>query len=351
MSLMSLANVKKFTDKLAICYEEIRRATGYASGSAVAGTNRNRLVNLQASIAALADTSLEQEYDFAPAAMSAPGYSNPYYSMRDFKNVISSLNSHCQARGSSVDATINNLVTYLAYYNGSGGAKFNALLHPAFTLLAADHGIIIPASATFHPGLHPSLDATTYPNGFGTRAFGGSATIGASANTTSYSAPVPVLEVTTNFADGTAPPTYSIAGTDDTGAAMTWTANLGANNPAAAISTTFGESKAADTYASVLVASSTGFVVGQLVLLSGGTPREEYATVLAIADGTHLTLEMRKAHTSGDTIAGNRSFLLTPGTASRRLVTLTGITPTYTDHTAGAIRLVGSQERFGNPAA
>lgn len=358
MPLPSVAVLQSYTDKLAVSYERLLAVAGTSSGSVVAGTWRSLSSNLVDLLTECSD--IDHVLALAQDAKNLLDTSNveriftTQYAIQPLSSLLDSLQKLIADVGPDVDASIVSMSTFLSYYNGgSGGAKFSSLLHPSFgTLWNLVRSEALPAAGLFHPGIHPSCNATTYPSGYGTRAVGGSFSAGASASYLLYSEPLPFVEVTTTFSGGSAHPVITVTGTDDLAAtAQTWTADLGADNPASALSTTLGASQTADSKSSRLVADSTGFVVGSVVVVGSGTVNQETAVVLAVADGTHLTLELRNAHASGETVTAKLAVALTPTITGRRIRTVSGITigGGGGGHAAGAVRVVGSPLRMGNP--
>jgi len=78
------------------------------------------------------------------------------------------------------------------------------------------------------------------------------------------------------------------------------------NTPQPVFSTTLTANLAASpTPQSIAVASSVGFKVRDKVSLGPGTATFEQADIVAIVDGTHITVIVTKAHTSGDFVGLN----------------------------------------------
>lgn len=352
MGLISVSQLQKYTDKLAVAYEQLKTVAGIGTGSVVAGTYRNLINNLEQIIAVNFDDH-EIQADLGPNVRTLLNKAFIKYVMYDARAVITGLSDHCASRGDSVDADIVDLDSFLTYYNGGdGGPAFSSMLHPSFGDLYYDLvGSRLSAVGLFAPGIHPDLNST-YTNGMGTRAVGGAFTDGAAVDHTLYEEVTLIAEVITDFAGGATNPTLTIAGTDDAGAiTTTWTVGLGANNPTASLSTTNTNAITAHSKSSILVASTTGMVAGTVVKMSAGTPREEVVVVLSVEDATHFTAEFRKAHDAGDTMTFKRSFTLAPSVAGKRCRDVSNITITIGTHTDGAVRVVGVQERMGNPVS
>lgn len=347
MALISVANLKNYTDKIAIAWETMQAVCGTISGDPVAGTLRGLADNLEVLVAStMAD--YHQQADLGDNVNVFLNSAGVELILAKMGNAVTQLDSHCSNRGELVDGDIVSLATYLAYYNDA--SKFSALLHPSFGeawsyFKRAD----LDPSALFHPGIHPDLDSD-YASGLGTRAVGGAFVAGGEVDTDTYSEVTLLAEVTVNFAGGGAPPTLSVSGTDDLGDAQTWSATLDSNNPSAALATTLTEGYAAYTRGSVAVGSSAGMVVGSVLVVGAGTVNQEAVVVEAVPDGTHVTVAFRKAHGTGESVTGKRSYVLAPADAGRRCRSVSGLTIGISAHSAGTIRLIGVQDRGGDPS-
>jgi len=350
VSLISVANLQLLTDKLAALYDRWRTEFGVHGGSSSAGTDRF-LADAMLTVLTTTVDDYQQQYDMSQQIYTFSTKCNRRDTARlHLAAILASIEDHMSQRGSSVAASITSLDTFLSYYNGgSGGAAFSSMLHPVFGDLWYDiYAARLPDEGLFHPGIHPWLDST-YTNGFGTRAVGGALTDGASYESTPlYAELEPMLEVTVNFSGGGAPPTFTVAGTDNTGAALNWTATGGSNNPTAAVSTTITPALTAMNKQTFAVASATGIVIGSTLKINAGLVDEEVIVVENVS-GTDITAVCMKAHSAGAALTGYTTLALTPGTAGRRMRDLTGITIGTTGHAAGTVRVVGKQQRQYNP--
>jgi hypothetical protein len=351
MSLISVANLQLLTDKLAALYDRWRVEFGVSTGNPVAGTDRY-LADHALTVLTTTVDDYQQQYDMSQQFYTLATKCNRKDTARlHLTSVLASIEDHMSQRGSSVAASIVSLATFLSYYNGgSGGSAYSSMLHPVFGDLWYDiYASRLPDEGLFHPGVHPYLDATNYANGFGTRAVGGAFADGASYESTPlYSELEPMLEVIVNFSGGDAPPTFTVAGTDNTGAALNWTATGGSNNPEAAVSTTITPALNAMGRQTFAVASASGIVIGSTLKINAGLTDEEVIVVENVS-GTDITAVCMKAHGAGAALTGFTTLALTPATAGRRIRDVTGITIGITAHTAGAVRVVGKQQRQYNP--
>lgn len=350
MSLLTNANLLKFTDRLAWGYSQGKPVLGTATGNPVTGTVRGTISNLLADVMAFND--YDQTIALAGAVKVALSKAT-FESMFDWCSTLLQQNSsgplyqHMVNFGPTVDASINSLATYLAYYNST---RFTCMVTPDFAALWLAMGqSALPAAGVMSPALHPDYTSGVSANGMGTKNVAGTFGAGTSVTNATYSEVAPVIEVTTDFSGGGAPPTVAGAGTDDQGNACTWTAvALAGNNPTAALSgLTVTPAITAASRQTVAVSSSTGIVTGSVLTINKGLPDQEVVIVEAVPDGTHVTAVFKTAHGAGATIDGKNSYAvgnLSTG-AGRRLRSLSGLTLTLSSHAAGAVRVVGRQDR------
>lgn len=342
MTLATTAVMAAAADKLSRIYQELRLTAGVSSGSAAAGSLREKGDEL---LAVFTDTSDDfyVQADFNVKAKAVADYCNAESLMtRNFADVLSAFDSHCRNRGSSLDADITTLATFLSYYAESdpyGSWMFD----PYFSdLWYAAYASRLPAAGVYPKAIHPFLSGTH----MGLRAVGGSLTAGA-AYDSNYAAVVPFVEVTADFSGGSAPPTVTVAGTDDTAAtSTTWTATLSGNNPAGldASRTITDEVTAPMARATVTLSDAAGVVAGSVLQVSPGAADEEYVVVEEVA-GSDVTAAFRKAHDPGAAFTFYRAAALTPSVAGRRLRSVSGITIGVTGHSAGTVRVCGRQDR------
>lgn len=347
--LISAADMLLLTDRLASMWADILPAMGTSSSTAVAGTVRATAEAMQGNLLAIMTYAPEidmlsqsQQVIDAANAEAVSGFMIP---------MISALDSHCSSRGSTVDTSITSISTFLAYYSGgAGGSKFASMVTPTFNdLYYALRGSHLGLAGVMSPGLHPTLDATAYPNGMGRRAVGGSFVDGVAVDNSLYSEVIPAIEVITNFSGGTTAVTVTISGTDDQGNAASYgpTTLAGGNNPAAALAgITITPVINAHERQVVALSSTTGIIQGSVLTIDSGTTKEEVIVVEVVA-GTNVTAVFHKAHSAGATVTGNTTTAA--GTAStgagRRLRDVTTITVTVGTHAAGAVRISGIQDR------
>jgi hypothetical protein len=343
MALISPANLKSICDFLSASWN-LLTPSGLKTGGVVTGTVRD-FVNKALNVVVVSSADLEQETDLGQNFNSALQVAN----QSDIANVylatiLGSIDSHIQRRGGVVNASISNLATFLTYYNGgAGGAKFSSLLTPEFSdIYYARNAVRLPGAGIMSPAINPANGAAS---GLGTRAVGGAFADGLAPDLTKYSEVGLVAVTTVNFAAGTAPPSITVAGVDDTGAATTtWTNPFVGNNPTAVIGTTLSAPVTAWSRQTVAVASITGIAPGSWLTLEAGTVNEELILVEAVA-GANITAVFKKAHAGASAVAGNSTIALTPSVAGRRCRDVTGITINITGHSAGTVRIDGVQDR------
>jgi hypothetical protein len=352
MALISAANFLAYWDRLSAAWLQAFSVICSKTGGATTPSVRKTISNMLADMVALGD--FEQEQDLPPAVNVALAKATGEFMYGWMGPVIQSLQGHCNSRGSEVAASIVDIPSFLNYYNGgSGGNAFANMLTPeaAAIWLAEFSPTALPAAGVMSPALQPDLNPT-YTNGMGKITIGGSFTAGSSVTTATYSCVVPVLEVLTAFSGGSGAITAQIAGTDDQGNAATWgPISLTGNNPAGALSgVTVTNAITAMTKVSQLCSSSTGIVVGSVLTINKNLPDQEVVVVEAVADSTHFTAAMKKAHGAGATVDGWNSYLAGNAStgAGRRCQALTGITfPTTNSQTTGVVRVAGRQDRVG----
>ena len=351
MALISNANLKKYCDRLAWTYTQARNALGTSSGAL--GTCRGTLNALITDL--LATEDYDQINGLTPYIRDVRDNVAPvevaYAKLggsgtAPYSGLIAALSKHCLDQGSTVDSTILSFLTYLSYYNTT---KFTVLLTPDFaTLYAAVMGASLAAANVMQPAIHPTYTSGVSSNGVGKRAVGGSYTAGTAADTTNYSAFLPLIEVTTNFANGAGAPTVTLAGTDDLGASVTWgPITLTGNNPTAALSgVTVTPAITIAARQTVTLSDATGIVAGSVLTINSGLTDQEIIIVESV-NSNDITAVFRSAHNAGATVSGNNTYSAGNASsgASRRMATLTGITLGIGAHNAGAVRVVGRQDR------
>lgn len=344
MSIITQANLRTLTDKLANVWDRLKPYVGSLANVAapVAGTGQYAAKGANDTVLGTAD--YDPILDMGAAAYAFwQGYNAEGITQARFRSMLDSINNHMSRKGPGVDSSITSLSAAMTYYNTTA---FTSLLSPAFgDLWYAVYGVRLPAAGLFHPAIHPTYDSTVSANGMGLRAVGGSFTAGTAASYTLYEEVTPLLEVTVDFASGGAAPVISVAGTDHTGAtSTTWDVTLGSNNPTAAVSTTTSEAITAQDRQTITLASGTGIVAGSVLTINAGLDDEEVIVVESVS-GADIVAVFNKAHDSGAAVTGKTTVALTPSVAGRRLRSVSGITITISSHSAGTVRVVGKMDR------
>jgi hypothetical protein len=245
-----------------------------------------------------------------------------------------------------VSATITDIPTYLAWYNGGdGGAKFRCLVSPQFAALyLALQRASLAVTGVESPAVHPSYTTGISAEGMASRTAGGAFAAGTAVDNTLYSEVNPLIEVVTDLTGAAAFPVIAVAGTDDAGStsATTWGVTLDANNPTAAVSTTITPVVAAMSRQTVAIASATGIIAGSVLTVNAGLVDQEVIVVETIA-GTDITAVFQFAHGAGAALTGKRTYALVPSTGGKRCRSVSALT--ITQSTGGKIRVVGRQDR------
>lgn len=113
------------------------------------------------------------------------------------------------------------------------------------------------------------------------------------------------------------------------------------------------------TAGSAANANTVGIIAGSMVTVNQGLPDQEVVVVESVVSGTSITAVFQKAHASGAVLSGNYTYALGASTpVSRRLRSLgawtngaavgtsgTNNALVTNGHTAGAVRVVGAQDR------
>ena len=346
MSLITVANLQSVTDHLGAIYETMLGTVGSFDDqdAPVTGTLQKLAKASRDLVVALGD--YEQHKDLEDSINSAVyGTTNAQGFLSGYADFLSFLNDHCSKRGASVSDTIVSLATYLEYYN-AGGNIFTAMLTPGFAKLwNAIMASSLPIAGLMSPAIHPVWNSAVSSNGMGAMTVGGAFAAGTAVDGSLYSAVTPLLEVITDFANGTAPPDVTVEGVDHTGVGTTtWSATLTGNNPDSSVSTTITPAVNQDSRQTVAVGSLTNILAGSVLTVAGSAPDKEVIIVEA-ASGGNITAVFRKAHSAGAALTGNDTYALTPSVAGRRLVSVADITIDVTGHDAGVVRVVGKQDR------
>jgi hypothetical protein len=356
MALISVANMNLYCDYLAAVYTQILGIAGTEDNlaSPIDGTSQNEMLKLQNLVLGLDE--YEQEIDLLQGVNTGLNAIDVESMLTPLGSVITTLAGHIQTRGNEVNVSIIDIDAFLAYYNGGGGGSlFSSLLTPDFAFLSlavvntqpAATGIMSPALSPAY--ITPWQPSGTYPNGMGTKTVAGVYTQGALVNTNLYQCVLPVIEVLTTFASGSAAPTVTLTGTDDLGNAATWgpTTVTGGNNPASALSgitvtpaiTTTGRQ-------TVALSSTTGIVPGSVLTINNTLVDSEIIIVEAVS-GSNITAVFQKHHAGSATVTGVTSTVMGVAStgAGRRCAGISAITLGLSSHSVGAIRISGKQDR------
>lgn len=351
MSLISLANAVAQMDTMGAIYKKQQSVVGVVANQAAptVGTIQAWANNLQTLITTSVDDYEQQKDmldDFHAVLLNANAEA---VAKAMLQNGIDTLGKHMNSRGSSVSALITGISTFLSYYNGGGGGSaYNKMATPDFAnLYYAIKNSRLAAAGVMSPAIHPSFTSGASANGMASRIVGSSMVAGDDVNTTLYSPVIALLEVTTVFGGGGAPPSYTIVGTDDAGlTTAAWSVTLTGNNPVAAVSTTITPAVNAQSRQTVAIGASTGIVAGSVLVVNAGLVDEETIVVESVGGGPTITAAFQLAHLAGATLTGKSTYTLTPANGAR-IVHVASITPTLSGHSSGAVRVVGKQDRVG----
>lgn len=346
MPLLSSSELILLTDKMAYLWDRLGAFCGTSDyGSYVAGTSQYVYGR------ALADVMATEDYDQVSGLSASlyngvTGFSRELLASSAFSDFASSLESHVTEFGPALDDSVVDLATLLTFLNAT---PYSVLLHPSLgDAWLSVTGVALPVVGLAQPSSHPWLNAAA-TLGLGTNSVGGSFAAGAEISTT-YSPPTIAVEVTTAFSGGSANPTVTVSGVDDSGlGTTTWTADLGSNNPTASVSTTIAPAVAATSRVTVAVGSATGIVVGSVLKVNAGLIDEEVVSVEAVV-GSTLTAVFDKAHLAGAALTGFSTFLLAPSVAGARPVSVSNVSIGITGHSAGAVRVFGVLSHQHDPS-
>jgi hypothetical protein len=357
MGLFTVAEMQAQTDHLGAVFDLMSAvndpkvnlpAVAGGSGTPVAGTVLNIVNNMLTGISNSGDANVQ--LDFLNNIITAMTKSTiEGFLVSVFNTPLTDLTNHCSQRGRTVAATIVDLASFLSYYNGgAGGLKFSSMVTNAFgEFWFANSNIRLPYPVVMSEAINPKTDAADSPNGMGTKTVAGVFTAGTAVDSTKFAEVDGIAAVIADFVGGTAPPTVTVAGVDDTGVATTtWSATLTGNTPLSAVSTTIVPGIVAQARQTVTFASVTGIAIGSWLTINGGLPDQEVVLVENIAV-LNVTAVFQKAYNSGATVTGVNSTALTPSVSGRKIRSVTGITIGVTGQTAGTIRVEGIVPRVG----
>lgn len=361
MSLISIANFQAAADHIGAIYDALVVCFGTRTTGPVAGNAQN-LANSLLTLVAQTVNDLTQEIDLGPAMQSCLNNCAAEAVLNNVAAVaLSALDAHCRSQGSTVDASIVGVDSYLKYYNGgSGGSLFANMVTPSFnyawqavrnTYLTSGNGGsgATTYGAVMSPGINPTngnaAGLGTYNKATATFTDGVAVTQSSTAGNRSYSEVKLIAVITTDLSGASSAPVVTVTGVDHLGnTGQTWTGTFASNNPAAALTQQTISSGAitAQARATVTVGSTTGIVPGSLVTINSGLADEEVVLVEAVPSGTTFTAVFLKAHDASATVDGAYSLTLTNG-SGRRCRDVTGIA--LTQATAGVIRIEGVEDR------
>lgn len=348
MSILILpADVLLITDKLAYVYRRMLYSLGAGSfDSYVVGTDQYLLRRLLEDLVDI--DSYTQQHDLSDSAYGGLlRHDRNSLAAITMSPVVRALESHVEEHGSLADGDVDDLASYLEFYNAT---PFSYLVHAEFAeLYFALFGSRLPPAGVQSVWLRPVANVSA-PLGMGQRNVGGAFSAGAVVDTSLYSEVIPDLEVRSDFADGTAPPTFAVAGVDHTGVSTTtWTATGGSDNPASGVATTITPAVTAMARQTVAVGSVAGIVVGSFLTVNSGLSDQEYVNVEAVV-GSTITAVFDLAHPAGATVTAKTTLNLTPSVAGRRIRSVSNITIGITDHTTGTVMVVGRLDRQHDPS-
>ena len=356
MALISVANLLSASDKIGDAWFLMKSFLGRAASSPVAYTPNNALNNLQSLYLTGLDDPQQIQTLLTPFLTSAiKNICADNMAGINLNQPIQDLIRECQQYGSSVSASIQDLNTFLSYYNGgSGGVKFaNPATYDFGQLYQLLTGNYLSYPNAVSEAINPLWNATAYPNGYAKCTYTNVLTAGVTVNS-NYAEPLPVCMVSTTFVGGGANPIVTVTGTDDSGVAgVTWAVTLLVNNPTATFAqqTISSGALTAQTRNLVTVTSTAQFCVGAVVIVNKGKPDQEYTVVEAAGfSSTQCTITCQQAHAASATIDGNTQAALAVGTApsGSRIRSVSGVAISGGGGwSAGAVQIVGGPDRLG----
>lgn len=349
MSLISPTNLLSMTDWLACFWLKLKPVIGLLEDQdvPVAGTLQDKMDSVVGMIVGDLNDG-EQALDLYPGAKAALDKTSVEKFLAPILPFLTNINDHCSSRGKSVSSTISDLDSYLAYYNGgSGAARYANMVTPDFAAMWS--GVVsadLSPAGVMTAAINPAWDSSISAEGMGSIAVGGSYADGDEVDNTVSSEVNCIIEVVTDFVGGSAHPIVNLVGIDGSGNSGVFaTVDLGANNPVAAVHTTLTQAVTGETLATVTIGSLTGIVAGSILEIDTGLTTYEVVSVDSI-DSTNGTVTgtFRKDHAVNADVRGLYSFAVSAGA---RLRDLTGLTWNIanTSHTAGKVRVCGTQDR------
>lgn len=349
-TLLTDAQLESATDKLSRIYGEFAYfVTPSVDLTITTGTLLQAAGNQLLAITVADSDSYEVERDLNAAFYTVATELNAAEMMANlYTTSITALNTHYAAESDE-----GGLAEYLLATNNP-----TEILNIYVTLVDAFfqdfwtyvNGTALDVESVMTKPIHPSWRGTDYTdvNAMGSRTTAGAFVDGYAVDA-AYGGCNLTVEVVADFTGGGAAPTITATGTDAEGASVVWTATVtGGNNPTSAIATTITPAiSTAAARLTVVVASLTGIVAGSVLTVNAGLVDEEVILVESIAAGpVTITAVFLKNHGAGAALAGKRTFLTTPATATSRCRDVTTITIGITGHAAGEVRVTGLPERI-----
>jgi hypothetical protein len=333
MGLINTTLLGEMTDLIGQHYKKLYDAYGTETSPPADSLRANADRMLAISVN---NDNYELQASMNAALKSLTGVATQASKADDLNGAISALSKHCQSYGSTVNSSITNLRTYLAYLNT---VPWTFFVMQGFGDCYADViGSALTADHVASDSMNPLVNSGT-PNGMGRNTVGGAFAAGEAIDHTLYAEAAAIAVVATAFSGGGSAPAVTVAGTDDTGATTTtWGGTFTGNNPGdtTAVNTTLSAPVAtAYQRATVAVGSITGMVAWQVLSIDTGASQEY--VIVEEASGGNLTAYFKKTHAGGAAVTGAAAVALTPSVAGRRLRSVSGITLTIGTHSAGSV--------------
>lgn len=355
MPLMTEQFMKDSTDKIARIVDEFTIIIGRTTDlDLITGVTMQCVANRLEDLSVNSDDyDIENSFNVPFRQVAGNIVANALFAAA-FPDAVTAFEFHCQNFGSELDESVVSLASLLDYWNVTNDhPNYAHVLDPNFQdiWMYFNPDDPLPIESIYPRMIHPDWRGGFYPNAeamYSYNLVGPVLTDGYEVGEF-YGAAQLVVEVTVDFAGGSAPPTITVTGTDDAGVSQTFTATVtGGNNPTSAVATTITPAIVGMTRQSFAVASVTGIVDGSVLTVNAGEPDEEVITIENVS-GLNLLAVFLKDHDAGATLTGKRTFLC-PCTSSvgyvARCRDVTLVAVGITGHTAGAVRVIGTAERI-----
>lgn len=366
MSLISIGNMLVLQDDYGAAYNLLKTQLGLSTDTIVPGNVRNLINNALVTAVNLADATQEIDLVASNSLQNAilnltANILSPSYLRRP----VDDLNSHCQKNGGLVAASITSIDTFMSYYNGGGGGL--AFSNPATYDFAQLYFVLYSKLMTYPNQLYDVVNSlwssTLYPKSFGSISFNGTYSAGFADIPTGYCEQNLVAQVTSSFSGGTSQPFITVSGIDNTGAAMTWTAQLtsqsaspgtpssssstsAVNNPAGMLTGVVTQSAINAQQRQTIPLNNTSTIVpGSVLTINSGLIDQEVIEVESVA-GQSITAAFKKAHSNGAAVSGLVTVSMTPATAGRRARSISNISIGGGSWSAGTIEVAGVSDRI-----